>query len=483
MNLSENEEILQAANAYLDKNWDTMLADLASLVEIPSVEDLPNANPEGGQPWGPAPAAALERALALAQSMGFSATNLEGHIGYADFPGKAATQVGIIGHVDVVAAGPGWTVDPFKLTRREGYLLGRGVIDDKGPSLMALHAMKFWRDRQQAGLAGQFPYTVRFIFGANEETGMGDVPYYQERFEDPAFLFTPDAEFPVSYGEKGMFGTQLVGAPWPATQRTLLDYQAGVSSNAVPGQACAVVRVPAAQAANLPDASGVSVAQENGGRVAISAVGKSAHASTPELGLNANKILLAYLLDNNLCAAEERPFLELCYQVVATHDGSGVGIACRDEDFGPLTCVGSVLRYQGDSLVLDVDVRYPTTTTGDFIQAHLETLAQAAGGQARKVIDKPVFLVPRESPVIQALLAAYNEATGETRQAFTMGGGTYARKFKCGASFGAEKPWKQNPSWVGGMHGPDEGVAEQDLKDAFRIYALTLAKLMELDLG
>ena len=63
--------------------------------------------------------------------------------------------------------------------------------------------MKFWKDLQDAGEAPQFPYTVRFLFGANEESGMADVAYYHKHYDDPAFLFTPDAEFPVCYGEKG----------------------------------------------------------------------------------------------------------------------------------------------------------------------------------------------------------------------------------------------------------------------------------------
>ena len=92
------------------------------------------------------------------------------------------------------------------------------------------------------------------------------------------------------------------------------------------------------------------------------------------------------------------------------------------------------------------------------------------------------FLVKPDSPVIQALLNAYNEATGEDAKPFTMGGGTYAREFKSGASFGPEKPWEKNPDWVGTMHGPDEGVSEELLKQSFKIYALTLDKLMQLDL-
>ena len=71
---------------------------------------------------------------------------------------------------------------------------------------------------------------------------------------------------------------------------------------------------------------------------------------------------------------------------------------------------------------------------------------------------------------------------GQGLQPFTQGGGTYARKFSCAASFGPEMPWIEMPEWAGGMHGPDETVPEELLKKAFKIYALTIARLMELDL-
>lgn len=92
------------------------------------------------------------------------------------------------------------------------------------------------------------------------------------------------------------------------------------------------------------------------------------------------------------------------------------------------------------------------------------------------------FLIDPESGYVQALLSAYNEATGEHAKPFTQGGGTYARKFSCAASFGPEMPWVEMPEWAGGMHGPDETVPEELLKKAFKIYALTIARLMELDL-
>ena len=85
------------------------------------------------------------------------------------------------------------------------------------------------------------------------------------------------------------------------------------------------------------------------------------------------------------------------------------------------------------------------------------------------------FLIDPESGYVQALLSAYNEATGDHAKPFTQGGGTYARKFSCAASFGPEMPWVEMPEWAGGMH-------EELLKKAFKIYALTIARLMELDL-
>ena len=97
------------------------------------------------------------------------------------------------------------------------------------------------------------------------------------------------------------------------------------------------------------------------------------------------------------------------------------------------------------------------------------------------VSSRVPFYIAADSPAIQTLITTYNDVTGEGKTPFTMGGGTYARHFSNAASFGPEKSWEKMPEWVGSMHGPDEGVSEQLLKDAFRIYALTLGKLMKLE--
>ncbi len=463
-------ELTAKIDEYLEQNWGTVVDDIRTLVEIPSVEEPELAAP--GKPFGPGPAAALEKALDIAADMGFETANVDGFMGYADFPGKSETQVGIIGHMDVVPAGPGWTFPPFKVTEKDGYLIGRGTLDDKGPVMVALHAMKFWKDQ-----GVEFPYTLRFLFGANEETDLRDVEYYRERFADPAFLFTPDAEFPVCYGEKGGYNGTITSEPMP--ERMVLEMTGGVATNAVPGEAQAIILI------NTDDLKGtddITVERLDEDRVRLFAQGKSAHASMPETGVNAIALIIDYLLENNIGTQKEQDWFKFEKALLDHTDGSGVGLATADKDFGPLTIIGGTVATENDCFVQTVDSRYPTSISGEEIQAILSEQAGKVGASVENTMLLPPFLVSPESPVIQALLSAYNEATGQNAKPFTIGGGTYAREFTSGASFGPEMPWIEIPEWVGAMHGPDEGISEDLLKEAFRIYVLTLDKLMQLDL-
>ena len=73
--------------------------------------------------------------------------------------------------------GLGWTVEPFDVTHKDAYLVGRGVLDDKGPLVLSLYAAHFFaREVERTGR--RLPFTLRAIIGSEEETGMGDVSYY-----------------------------------------------------------------------------------------------------------------------------------------------------------------------------------------------------------------------------------------------------------------------------------------------------------------
>ena len=54
--------------------------------------------------------------------------------------------MGILTHIDVVPAGEGWTHDAFGGEIVDGRIYGRGAMDDKGPAIAALYALKALSD-------------------------------------------------------------------------------------------------------------------------------------------------------------------------------------------------------------------------------------------------------------------------------------------------------------------------------------------------
>ena len=134
------EALNQKIDAFIAANKEQILKDIATLVSINSVEGAP----EEGAPYGAGPRAALDKTLELAAGMGLATRNCENHIGYAELAGADAEKyLATICHVDVVPEGNGWTEDPFKMEIRDGWMIGRGVADDKGPMVATLYALKF----------------------------------------------------------------------------------------------------------------------------------------------------------------------------------------------------------------------------------------------------------------------------------------------------------------------------------------------------
>ena len=52
----------------------------------------------------------------------------------------------IVGHLDVVPEGDGWYFDPYGGSIEDGYVCGRGAVDDKGPVIASFYGMKALKD-------------------------------------------------------------------------------------------------------------------------------------------------------------------------------------------------------------------------------------------------------------------------------------------------------------------------------------------------
>ncbi|MEA2600870.1 MAG: hypothetical protein QOF89_1862 [Acidobacteriota bacterium] len=81
-------------------------------------------------------------------------------------PASGGRAILLLHHMDVVPAGPGWSVPPFAGTVRDGYLWGRGTLDDKSLGIVQLAALVDLK-RRRAPLARD----VIFLAVADEENG------------------------------------------------------------------------------------------------------------------------------------------------------------------------------------------------------------------------------------------------------------------------------------------------------------------------
>jgi acetylornithine deacetylase/succinyl-diaminopimelate desuccinylase-like protein len=92
------------------------------------------------------------------------------------------------GHFDVQPPDPLelWDSPPFEPELRDGYLYGRGAVDDKGQLYMLLAAAR------ELAVAGELPVNVRFCCDGEEETGGHSIVDFleaDERGADAAVIF------------------------------------------------------------------------------------------------------------------------------------------------------------------------------------------------------------------------------------------------------------------------------------------------------
>src|SRR5436190_4060957 len=100
----------------------------------------------------------------------------------------AAPTVLCYGHFDVQPPAPLelWESPPFEPEIRDGYLYGRGTVDDKGQLYMLLAAAR------ELARTGELPVNVRFCCDGEEETGGHSIVDFlaeDERGADAAVIF------------------------------------------------------------------------------------------------------------------------------------------------------------------------------------------------------------------------------------------------------------------------------------------------------
>ena len=404
-----------------------MVQHLCELVQIKSV----SLTGPKGMPFGEGPRKALDYTLQLARSLGFTAVDLDGYAGYAEY-GEGEDYIAVISHLDVVPEGSGWTYPPYSATIQEGVIYGRGVSDNKCGAIASLYALKALKDENVP-----FRHKVRLIFGCSEETGMEDLDYYFQKEPYPVFGFSPDSGYPIVNGEKGILDCWLKGKIGKGKISAL---SSGEAFNVVPDQAKAILSLPCLSQTEIsllqrmvspPERGQNDFSLEvNHTELLLTAYGKTSHGAHPEGGVNA--LLKLILLLNQTVETDEgmQKFLSgVSEKIGMSYDGAGMGIACEDSQSGPLTMnAGGMVQMNGEEVAISLDIRYPVTADGEQLLQQLQQTARDIGLTVTLERLSPPLNVPGDSPWIALLADAYREMTGESAGLVTISGGTYSRK-------------------------------------------------------
>lgn len=453
------------ANEYTE----AYLKDLNSLVSIESVRDKEHA--ADGMPFGPACRKALDTMLEIGQRDGFRTKNIDGYAGVIEL-GDGDESVGVLGHLDVVPLGDGWTKDPLKVTVDDGYVFGRGVLDDKGPVMAAYYAMKLLKEHNIP-----LKRKVMLIAGTDEESGMECMDYYKEHGEIPDLGFTPDADFPVIYAEKGHVHLRLLSeAP-----TVIKEFEGGLRPNIVIGQADALIssQDPKKElfAFYLKTNGLKGSMEETPEGIRIHMEGTPAHAAMPYNGVNAGTHLLNFIGE----AYDDQLSRDL-YTLTKDWKGSPEKIDVDGVYMGFLTMNPGIITFKDGKADVLIDIRYPNDTTPEKILAGFEEACKELSSPVEAVLEsttEPLFVDP-DSKLVSDLMASYRKYTKDDfTPAIAIGGGTYAKKFDNFVAFGPEKPAevKTTDAFVGGCHQRDEGIKLDDLIEAIAIYADAIASL------
>lgn len=460
-------------NELIESYREDMIRSLEDLVKIPSVIDSDSAGE--GKPFGAEVRKALDAVLKLSEELGFDTKDYDGYAGTAGF-GTEGKEVGILSHIDVVPPGNGWTKEPFAPEICSGKMYGRGTIDDKGPMIAALYAMKAVRE---SGLP--LKNHVRHIIGCDEETGHRCIKYYLTKERGPDLGFSPDGMFSVIHAEKGILRFKME-REWEKPENKdglhIIKVKGGTVINAVPN--LAEVWLGGAEGV-LADArkqfltacpQGESHWKEDA--LCLCFPGLSAHAMQPWLGENAILPMIRFLKELSFADPREQEYFRSLDALFGDGwEGRNLGIACEDQLSGKLSMNLGILTIEEGKSEAKIDIRCPVHVDLQMIWKTICLTCEKYGFEPEYWQMRDPLYVPKDAELVQILLDVYEDVTGKREEPITIGGGTYCRDVENFVSFGPVFPGEPELA-----HEADEFIDLEQMMECARLYAQALYRLM-----
>lgn len=414
----------------IEQYKDQMIEDIKQLV---SVQSFSGQTKEVGE--------ALDMVLTLAGQMGFrtmkTTTNDVGIVEY----GEGKETVGVLVHVDVVGVGDPakWNADPFHCYEKDGYLWGRGTIDDKGPVIMGLYALKAMKDLNLIPKK-----KIWLIIGTAEEQTWTDMKNFIREFDLPDYGFSPDGDFPIYNIEKGYADVALCFNE-PERNR-LIGLTSGDSPNTIPSKATMQLR----------------------GYEPVSVDGISSHSSLPWNGDNAIVKLCERIgEEENFRFAKfvRRFFTEQTGTALAIDDGSEF---YNGRYVGKTTAVPTILKLTDTGVFMNINIRQKYPVEGCDI---LEAFNRFSNEYDYTVVMKECLdpmMVDEKLEHLQ-LMKKVSEEYG-VDGAFRVGEGTsYAKSMRNCVSWGPVFPGDES-----GAHEENERLSIASMMQGTKLYTTYL---------
>lgn len=436
------------------QNKESMLKDLIRLLQINTLLVEQPSNKEA--PFGDGLREALDYILNLGESFGFKTLNVDNIAGHIEF-GEGEEIVGILGHLDVVPNLEGWKYDPFSGTIDGDKLYARGALDDKGPLIGGLYAMKILKD-----MGFKPNKRIRLIIGTDEESKWRCISRYLEVCEMPTVGFSPDAEFPIIYGEKGNISIDLISN---YKDLDLISLTSGERYNVVPDKAVAVL---SKKVSGLEEFLKENKLKGNEVNNSVSVFGKGAHAMEPNNGVNALVNLCKFLKPH-----VNNPLVHFVSDNLKDNRFKDMGLNFTDPEMGDLTLNVAIANINSEGGMVGLNMRYPINWDEQNFLKLFKEAASKYNLEIKIAKDSGPHYVDKNSDLIKTLHKAYIKYTGDDKTPLmTIGGGTYARALKNAVAFGMLMPNREDV-----VHEVDEYIYISDFIVSVAIYTESIYEL------
>lgn len=465
-------EYKEKIHLYISEHKNEIINELKELIKIPSVKEAPQEE----APFGKSCAEVLKHIAELYEKNGFD-TRLFKKGGYLlSSYGKGEKTLGLFAHADVVPVSDDWELtSPFEPVEKDGFIVGRGAIDDKSSVVISLYCQKMLKELE-------IPFKSRLICftGSNEESGMADIKNYLSENTPPDFSLVADTAFPLYYGNKGMLLFNIEGKN---PIECISDIWASNAKGAILGR----IKIAMAYSDGLYNylkkyESERFFVNSNGNKIYAEAHGISKHTALAEGSLNAGFLIFDILKDCEYISSCDRKQIRFLSEILSDCLGKRLNIDNDDKIFGKLTVANDIIKLKDGKISLHFNLRFGDEVKIPSLKAKLE---KEFSKENFSIVYESEFAARKtdiENPRVQKCLHAYREFTGDKNAvAYINAGGTYAKYLPLAVETGTTLIWGA-PSGMkeghGGAHQPDECI---NIEGFLKALELTTLMLIELD--